>query len=194
MKKDKNIKEHEEDLKHTEQDLGVEGQAGPQGDQETEALVKQMESLKAQLEEKTKKCDEYMGMLQRNAAEFENYKKRTMKEKENLCIDMVGDVVADFLPVVDNLERAISASSKDEDKKSLQEGIELVMRQLKEVMKGLGVEELKSVGEKFDPLLHNAVMHIEDESIEDNMVVEEFQKGYILKEKVIRHSMVKVAN
>jgi molecular chaperone GrpE len=198
MKKEKNLKNEEEKLENTEAKYETDNVENAEKNEEVNAKLLeygiQIEALKLQVEEKTKKCDEYLGMLQRTAAEFENYKKRTSKEKENLCSDMIVDVVCDFLPVVDNMERAISASGKEEDKKSLLDGIELVMRQLKDVMKGLGVEELKSVGEKFDPLLHNAVMHVDDETLEENIVIEEFQKGYILKDKVVRHSMVKVAN
>lgn len=198
MKKDKNINNEDEKLGNTGTNLDANNSETTEYNEEMKEKINeystQIEALKTQLEEKTKKCDEYLGMLQRTAAEFENYKKRTSKEKENLCSDVVGDVVSDFLPVVDNMERAISASSKDEDKKSLLDGIEMVMRQLKEVMKSLGVEELKSVGEQFDPLLHNAVMHIDDEGFGENIVIEEFQKGYVIKDKVVRHSMVKVAN
>jgi molecular chaperone GrpE len=134
-------------------------------------------------------------MFQRAAAEFDNYKKRTVREKEALYSDAVSDVISAFLPVIDNLERAIlSADSNSADAKSIREGIELVIKQVTETLKNLDVKVIKSTGEAFDPQLHNAVMHIEDESLEQNIIAEEFQKGYIYKDKVIRHSMVKVAN
>jgi len=158
------------------------------------AVNQEIDKLKSQLEEKTKQCEEYFNMLQRTAAEFDNYKKRTAKEKGAIYTDAVSDSVASFLPVVDNIERALQASANDADFQSLKDGIELVHRQFKEVMKNLGVEEIKALGEKFDPNLHNAVMHIEDSEFGENVVIEEFQKGYILKDKVIRYSMVKVAN
>lgn len=158
------------------------------------SLKEEIDNLKSQLEEKTKKCEEYFSMLQRTAAEFDNYKKRTVKEKEAIYTDAMSDVVASFLPVVDNIERALLASEKEADFKALREGIELIYRQFKEIMTKLGVEEIKALGEKFDPNLHNAVMHIEDSEYEENVIVEEFQKGYKFKDKVIRHSMVKVAN
>lgn len=154
----------------------------------------EIDLLKGKLDEKSKQCEEYFNMLQRTAAEFDNYKKRTAKEKESIYSDAASDVVAAFLPVVDNIERAVQASANEADSKSLREGIDLVYRQFKDVMKKLGVEEIKSVGENFDPNLHNAVMHVEDEEYGDNVIVEEFQKGYTIKDKVIRHSMVKVAN
>ncbi len=153
------------------------------------------EEVKAMLEQKSKQCEEYFSMLQRTAAEFDNYKKRTVKEKDVLYNDAVSETVLSMLPVVDNFERAMKAAENDSTTdSSFKEGMELVYRQLKDALKNLGVEEIKSVGETFDPQLHNAVMHIEDDSYDANMVVEEFQKGYVLKDKVIRHSMVKVAN
>lgn len=161
---------------------------------EGEALRKELEALRAELEEKSKKSEEYLNMLQRTAAEFDNFKKRTAREKEALYTEAVSDVAASILPVVDNLERAMQACSREEDFKVLKEGIELVYRQFREAIKSVGIEEIKSLNENFDPQLHNAVMHMEDEAFGNNTVVEEFQKGYIYKDKVIRHSMVKVAN
>lgn len=153
------------------------------------------EEVKAMLEQKSKQCEEYFSMLQRTAAEFDNYKKRTVKEKDALYNDAVSETVLSMLPVVDNFERAMKAAENDStNDSSFKEGMELVYRQFKDALKNLGVEEIKSVGETFDPQLHNAVMHIEDDSYDANTVVEEFQKGYVLKDKVIRHSMVKVAN
>lgn len=148
--------------------------------------------IKEKFQLKSRQCEEYFGMLQRAMADFENYKKRTAKEKLDTYSDAVCDVVGSFLPVIDNLERALQAASDESG--SLKSGIEMVLKQVKETMKNLGVEEIKGAGEKFDPNLHNAVMHIDDESLEEGVVVDEFQKGYIFKEKVIRHSMVKVAN
>jgi len=154
----------------------------------------EIESLKASLEDKTKQCDEYKDMIQRLAAEFDNYKKRTAREKEALYFDALSDVVSEFLPVIDNIERAIKACKSENTKESMLEGIELINRQVNETLKKLGVMPIECVGKEFDPNLHEAVMHIEDESYEQNVVVEEFQKGYICKDKVIRHSIVKVAN
>jgi molecular chaperone GrpE len=156
----------------------------------------ELEKLRKQLEEKTKQCDEYFDVLQRTAAEYDNFRKRTAKEKEVLYSEALGDVIAAFLPVIDNIERALGACSQnnEEDEQSIKEGINLIYRQINDILEKLGVEKIKSVGEVFDPKVHDAVMHIEDESYEDGIVVEEFQKGYIYKDKVIRHSVVKVAN
>jgi molecular chaperone GrpE len=152
------------------------------------------EALKAAIEEKSKLCSEYLNMLQRSAAEFDNYKKRTVKEKEALYTDAVSDVVTAFLPAVDSLERALQACNQDTDQKTLKDGVEMVLRQFRDALKNIGVEEIKSIDCEFNPQFHNAVMHIEDEDLGQNKVVEEFQKGYMYKEKVIRHSMVKVVN
>jgi molecular chaperone GrpE len=163
--------------------------------QKSENTVKELEALKIQLEEKTKQSDEYFDKLQRKAAEFDNYRKRTVKEKEAIYSDTVAEVVASFLPVVDNLERALKAADNgDENSNPFKDGVELIYKQLLDVLKNLGVAEIKCVGEPFNPELHNAVMHVADEAYGENVIVEEFQKGYVILERVIRHSMVKVAN
>lgn len=153
-----------------------------------------LEDLMTQLAEKTQQCEDYKNMLQRTGAEFDNYKKRTAREKEALYSEGIGDAVTAFLPVVDNMERALEACSKEGDSQALREGVEMIFKQLKDTIRNLDVEEIKSMGEPFDPNVHNAVMHIEDEAYGENEIVEEFQKGYKLKDKVLRHSMVKVAN
>ena len=131
----------------------------------------------------------------RLAAEYDNFKRRTSKEKVQIYTNSVADVVEQILPFVDNIARATAVEVTSEDAKQLLEGIKLVERQFLEALTSIGVEEIKAVGEKFDPNMHNAVMHVDDETIEgQEIVVEEFIKGYIYKDKVIRHSTVKVAN
>ncbi len=124
-------------------------------------------------------------------AEFDNYKKRSAKERENIYTDVRVDTVTKFLPVFDNLERALKTETADE---AYKKGVEMTFNQLMDVFKKLGVEEIESVGKPFDPQLHNAVMHVEDEALGENEIVEEFQKGFKIGDKVIRFSMVKVAN
>ena len=124
-------------------------------------------------------------------AEFDNYKKRSAKERENIYTDVRVDTVTKFLPVFDNLERALKTETADE---AYKRGVEMTFNQLMDVFKKLGVEEIESVGKPFDPQLHNAVMHVEDEALGENEIVEEFQKGFKIGDKVIRFSMVKVAN
>jgi len=130
--------------------------------------------------------------LLRTMAEFDNFKKRSAKEREDLFVFVVCDVVNGFLPILDNLERAVVAGASADA--SVMDGVKLVHKQFIDTLTALGVEEIKSVGEEFNPELHNAVMHVEDESVGANTIVEEFMKGYVYKGKVIRHSMVKSAN
>lgn len=139
-------------------------------------------------EENANLNDRYLRLL----AEYDNFKKRTAREKEAIYVDASADTIAEILPVIDNLQRALDSFSDKEN--DFYKGIEMVYKQTEDIFKKLGVCETKAVGEEFNPELHNAVMHIEDESIAENTVVEEFQKGYTYKDKVIRYSMVKVAN
>ena len=127
----------------------------------------------------------------RLAAEYDNYRKRTAKEKEALWSSAKADTVAAFLPVYDNLERAIKQETADE---AYKKGVEMTMNQLKEVFAKLDIEEIPALNQPFDPNFHNAVMHVDDESVGENTVVEVFQAGFKTGEKVIRFAMVKVAN
>ncbi len=161
--------------------------------QSEETVNTEIQELNTMLDEKSKQCEDFKNMVQRTAAEFDNYKKRTIKEKEALSLDIAIDTVNTFLPIVDNLERALIAAESMENN-PLKEGVEMVMRQLKDCLDKLGVEAIEAVNNPFDPELHNAVMHVTDDEIGENIVVEEFQKGYTMKGKVIRHSMVKVVN
>jgi molecular chaperone GrpE len=127
----------------------------------------------------------------RLAAEYDNYRKRTAREKENLWTEAKADTVQAFLPVYDNLERALKQDTADE---AYKKGVEMIMAQMKEVFAKLGVTEIEAQGQPFDPNLHNAVMHIEDENLGENTVAQVFQAGFMLGEKVIRFAMVQVAN
>ena len=147
----------------------------PEGTEET-PIVEQMVSK-----------DQFL----RLAAEYDNYRKRTAKEKESLWTDAKADTVQAFLPVYDNLERALKQDTADE---AFKKGVEMTMNQLKEVFARLGVTEIEAQGQPFDPNLHNAVMHIEDENLGENTVAQVFQAGFMLGEKVIRFAMVQVAN
>lgn len=173
----------------------ADGNAGSEsGSPQVEALKEELDAVRSELEEQKKKCGEYLDRMQRIAAEFDNFKKRTVKEKEALYDDAVCDVIRQFLPAIDNLERAQEAVTADSSAQSLREGVEMILRQFREIMKNIGVEEIKALNETFDPMLHNAVMHVEDDSVGHGVIVEEFQKGYRYKDRVIRYSMVKVAN
>lgn len=131
--------------------------------------------------------------LKRNLAEFDNFRKRTIKEKSAINDDAVRSTIEKLLPVLDNLERALESNDNTESS-SLQKGIDMTLKQFKEILKGLGVEEIDAKDKEFNPDLHLAVMHIEDEAYASNVVVDVLQKGYTYKEKVIRYATVKVAN
>lgn len=156
--------------------------------------IKQEEKLEKKQETKSakeKELEELTDRYKRVLAEFENYKKRSQKERENLYNSTLADVVETMLPVLDNLENAAKVETKDEDYKK---GIELVLKQFKDVLKSKGVEEIKTVGETFDPELHEAVSSIQDENLGEKEIAQEYRKGYKIGSKVIRHSMVVVAN
>ena len=151
---------------------------------ETDPLLAELEALKDQTAQQE---DKYL----RLAAEYDNYRRRTAKEKESIWADVKAETAAAFLPVYDNLERALKQESSDE---AFKKGVEMTMNQLKEVLSKLGIAEIPALGQPFDPNLHNAVMHVEDENLGENTVAEVFQAGFTLGEKVIRFAMVKVAN
>ena len=150
------------------------------------------------LEEKQDKKDiaiaDLTDKLKRSMAEFDNFRKRSEKEKATM-FDMGARSIAEkILPVVDNFERAMVAAPKEGDGKAFADGITMIYNQLKKTLEDLGVKPIDCVGQAFDPNFHNAVMHIEDESLGENVVAEELLKGYMYKDSVLRHSMVKVAN
>lgn len=143
------------------------------------------------IDEKQQELDEITDRYKRVLAEFENFKKRSQKEREGLYNSILSDVITVILPVVDNLENAVKAETEDVKYK---EGIELVLKQLKDVLASKGIEEIQAIGETFDPSLHEAVSSIQDDSKGQQEIVEEYRKGYKIGSKVIRHSMVVVAN
>ena len=161
--------------------------------EETESLeqeVSENEENKELLELKAK-YDELYDKHLRMLAEYDNFKKRTQKEKDELYTVAVCDTVEKMLPVVDNLERAVETQA---EQTPFYEGVCLVEKQLFEILEKMGVSKIAALGETFDPNVHNAVMHVDDKEKGAGEIVEEFAKGYKLKEKVIRYSMVKVAN
>jgi len=168
-------------------------------DEESEELLesgkeKDMRKNRKKLEEENKKLqdevDSFKDKLLRTTAEYENFRKRTVKEKQSIYTDSCADVLKEVLPVLDNLERALLVEGCGEE---LRTGVEMTVKLFNGAFEKLGVEELASSG-KFDPNLHNAVMHVEDEQYGENEIVEVFQKGYKKENKILRHSMVKVAN
>lgn len=144
----------------------------------------ELNSVKSELEETTDR-------LKRLMAEFDNFKKRSAKEREGLYNSLLSDIVSSFLPVVDNLEKAVNSSTEDEGYK---QGVELVLKQFMDVLSSLGVKEIEGVGSTFNPEYHEAVSSVQDETLGEKEIKEVFRKGYKIGEKVIRHSMVVVAN
>ena len=148
--------------------------------------------------EKKDKKDEQIAELtdkvKRQLAEFENFRNRTEKEKSQMYMVGARDVIEKILPVIDNFERGLKSIPEDQKGGPVASGMEMIYKQLITVLSDLGVTPIEAVGQEFDPNLHNAVMHAEDEGLGENIVAEEFQKGYKYKDTVLRHSMVKVAN
>lgn len=163
-------------------------------DKLSQALVDELTKSNKNLVEENKKMsnenDTLKDRLARTVAEYDNFRKRTAKEKEGIYTDACEDVLKEMLPVLDNLERAISVDGTVDD---LKKGVEMTIKQFKNALEKLNVEEISTEGE-FNPHVHNAVMHVDDDQYGNNQVVEVFQKGYKRGEKVLRHSMVKVAN
>lgn len=143
------------------------------------------------IDPKQQELDELNDRYKRVLAEFENYKKRSSKERETLYNSIVSDIVEVFLPVVDNLENALKIETQDMEYKK---GIELILKQFKDILKTKGVEEIPAMGETFDPALHEAVSSVQDPEKNAQEIVQEYRKGYKIGSKVIRHSMVVVAN
>ncbi|EHO51258.1 co-chaperone GrpE [Lachnospiraceae bacterium oral taxon 082 str. F0431] len=152
------------------------------------------ENLEEKQDKKDIAIEDLTDRLKRSMAEFDNFRKRSEKEKATM-FDMGARSIAEkILPVVDNFERAMVAAPKEGDGKAFADGITMIYNQLKKTLEDLGVKPIDCVGQAFDPNFHNAVMHVEDESLGENVVAEELLKGYMYKDSVLRHSMVKVAN
>ena len=170
----------------------------PEGEKEAEATDEKEAKGKTSFLGKQKKdnkleqqIEDLTDRLKRNMAEFDNFRKRTEKEKSSMYIIGAKDIIEKILPVVDNFERGLAQATEGDP---FAEGMEKIYKQLTTTLESLGVEPIEAVDKEFNPDLHNAVMHVEDESVGDNIVVEELQKGYTYKGFVVRHSMVKVAN
>ena len=169
----------------------------PEGEKEADAADEKESKGKTSFFGKKKKdnkleqqIEDLTDRLKRNMAEFDNFRKRTEKEKSSMYIIGAKDIIEKILPVVDNFERGLAQATEGDP---FAEGMEKIYKQLTTTLESLGVEPIEAVDKEFNPDLHNAVMHVEDESVGDNIVVEELQKGYTYKGFVVRHSMVKVA-
>ncbi len=150
--------------------------------------------IEAKLAERDAQAKEYLDRLQRTMAEFDNFRKRTVKEKSSMYENGAREVLEKLLPVIDNFQRAIGSIKEEEKESSLAQGIDMIYKQFKNVLTDIGVEEIAAKGTEFDPNLHHAVAHEENEAYGENEVVDVLQTGYTYKERVVRCAMVKVAN
>ena len=182
--------EEREEEKEKQEKNEADGEASPEEEKEKKKGTKK----KPKKDKKDEKIEELNDRLMRNLAEFENFRNRSEKEKSAMFEIGAKSVIEKILPVVDNLERGFDGLSEEEKQTPFAKGIEAVYKQMTTALEELGVTPIEAVGKEFYPNLHNAVMHDEDDSGETNKVVKEFQKGYLYKESVVRHSMVKVLN
>ena len=204
------VKEAVEEAKKNAQEA-EETEAGTEEMAEEETEEKEAEETEAKTEEseedkksekklfgkknkKDKKIEELTDRLTRQMAEFDNFRKRTDKEKSQMYEVGAKDIIEKILPVVDNFERGLDAVKEEEKDDPFVQGMEKVYKHLMTTLEEIEVKPIEAVGKEFDPNLHNAVMHVEDENFGENIVAEEFQKGYTYRDSIVRHSMVKVAN
>ena len=184
MEEEKNINEDNAKLEN-ESDFGQNNQ------NEENSSNDELRVLKEKLAKQKEELEDKEDRIKRLMAEFENFKKRSDKERTGLYNSVMGDVITSLLPVLDNLEKAVKTETKDEQYKN---GIEMVVNQFKDVLKNNGVKEIEAVGKKFDPSLHEAVSLVQDENLGEKEIKEEFRKGYMIGDRVLRHSLVVVAN
>lgn len=196
INEEETVKAEETEAEVVEEQEIVEETADDKKEGEKKGFFKNKNAkYEKEIEELGAKLAEAQDRFQRTLAEFDNFRKRTMKEKASMYDDGVRDTIEKLLPMFDNLERAISSvEGKVDEEDPLFKGVKLTDKQLKEILAAMGVEEIKALGEKFDPNLHAAVAHVDDENYGENEVIYDMLKGYKYKDKVIRHSMVKVAN
>ena len=149
---------------------------------------------KEKKDKKDEKIEELTDRLTRQMAEFDNFRKRTEREKSQMYEIGAKDIIEKILPVIDNFERGLAAVPEESKEDPFVEGMEKIDKQIMTTLEGVGVKPIEAVGQEFNPDFHNAVMHVEDEEAGENIITEEFQKGYMYHDSVVRHSMVKVAN
>lgn len=178
----------ESEAPETEEQI-TEGE--PEGEPSEKGEGKSSFFGKKKKDKRDQQIEELTDRLKRSMAEFDNYRKRTEKEKASMYVIGAREIVEKILPVVDNFERGLSQAAEGD---AFADGMKMIYKQLITTLEELGVKAIDAVGKEFDPNFHNAVMHVDDDSVGDNIIVEELQKGYTYKDFVVRHSMVKVAN
>ena len=178
----------------TEEKEAEETEAKTEESEEDKKSEKKLFGKKNKKDKKDEKIEELTDRLTRQMAEFDNFRKRTDKEKSQMYEVGAKDIIEKILPVVDNFERGLDAVKEEEKDDPFVHGMEKVYKHLMTTLEEIEVKPIEAVGKEFDPNLHNAVMHVEDENFGENIVAEEFQKGYTYRDSIVRHSMVKVAN
>lgn len=181
----------------SEEVVEVEDEEEAESEEGTGTETKEKKSFfkkKEKKDKKDEKIEELNDRLVRTMAEFDNFRKRTEKEKAQMFEIGAKDIIEKVLPVIDNFERGLQAVSAEEKESAFVQGIEKIYKQFVSTLETAGVKQIESVGKEFDPNFHNAVMHAEDAELGENIVAEEFQKGYMYRDTVVRHSMVKVVN
>lgn len=194
---DASEEETAEDAADTEDSAEQAEESASDADEDKEdskAEKKKFFGKKNKKDKKDEKIDELTDRLTRQMAEFDNFRKRTEKEKSQMYEIGAKDIIEKILPIVDNFERGLASMPEEEKATPFAEGMEKIYKQLMTTLESIDVKPIEAVGKEFNPDFHNAVMHVEDEELDENIIVEEFQKGYTYRDSVVRHSMVKVAN
>ncbi len=201
MEDEKLEKEVEETAEAEEKETASEAEKEEQESLETETPEEEPAEekkgffkKKEKKDKKDEKIEELTDRLKRQMAEFDNFRKRTEKEKSSMYEIGAKSVVEKILPVIDNFERGLAAVPEEQKEDAFVTGMDKIYKQLLTSLEEMGVKPIEALGQEFDPNFHNAVMHVEDEELGENIVAEEFQKGYMYRDTVVRHSMVKVAN
>lgn len=201
MEDEKLEKEVEETAEAEEKEMASEAEKEEQESLETETPEEEPAEekkgffkKKEKKDKKDEKIEELTDRLKRQMAEFDNFRKRTEKEKSSMYEIGAKSVVEKILPVIDNFERGLAAVPEEQKEDAFVTGMDKIYKQLLTSLEEMGVKPIEALGQEFDPNFHNAVMHVEDEELGENIVAEEFQKGYMYRDTVVRHSMVKVAN
>lgn len=185
----------EEDLEQEEsEDVNIEASSEDEAQKKDKSSKFFKKDKKEKKDPKDEKIEELNDRLMRTMAEFDNFRKRSEKEKSQMFEFGARDIIEKILPVIDNFERGLDTITEEEKEGAFAQGIEKIYKQLTTTLEEVGVKVIEAVGKEFDPNLHNAVMHAEDENSEENIITDEFQKGYMYKDNVVRHSMVKVVN
>ena len=192
-----NKKEEVTDIPETEEAADAVKEETAEAETQTEEAADNASKggfFKKKKDPRDEKIEELTDRVNRQMAEFENFRKRTEKEKSSMYEMGARDIIERILPVIDNFERGLAVIPEDKKEDPIAEGMEKIYKQIQKVFEEAGVKPIEAAGKEFDPNFHNAVMHVEDESLGENIVAEELQKGYMYRDSVVRHSMVKVAN